>query len=81
MINCANPYILELNSLDGNSFVASQQVAELTREASVSELLESLGADCLEIRFNETPVWRRTPKDASRLEGSSLTTQNLARYV
>jgi hypothetical protein len=55
MTNCANPYILELNFLDGNSFVASQQVAELTREASVSELLESLGADCLEIRFNETP--------------------------
>ncbi|MCA9780727.1 MAG: hypothetical protein KC800_28595 [Candidatus Eremiobacteraeota bacterium] len=51
MTNCANPYILELNSLDGNSFIASQQVAELTREASVSELLESLGADCLEIRF------------------------------
>ena len=42
MTNCANPYILELNFLDGNSFVASQQVAELTREASVSELLESL---------------------------------------
>lgn len=54
MTNCANPYILELNFLDGNSFVASQQVADLTKEASISELLESLGADCLEIRFTET---------------------------
>lgn len=54
MNNCANPYVLELNSLDGNSFVASQQVADLTREASVSELLQSLGADCLEIRFTSS---------------------------
>lgn len=53
--NCANPYILELNQLDGNSFAASQQVVELTRDASVSELLESLDADCLEIRFTSTP--------------------------
>ena len=53
MTNCANPYVLELNMLDGNSFVASQQVADLAREASVSEILESLGADCLEIRFSQ----------------------------
>jgi hypothetical protein len=55
MTNCANPYILELNFLDGHSHIASQQVADLTREASVSELLESLGADCLEIRFTDNP--------------------------
>lgn len=55
MTNCSNPYIFEVNFLDGASYTAGRQVAELTREASVAELLESLGADCLEIRFVETP--------------------------
>jgi hypothetical protein len=55
MNNCANPYILELNFLDGNSFVASQRVADLAKDASIAELLETLGADCLEIRFSHHP--------------------------
>lgn len=55
MANCSNPFIIELHTGFGTSTASSEHLAELAREATIAELLESLGADCLEIRFTHAP--------------------------
>lgn len=51
MINFENCLVLELQPNCCTTVAPSAHLAELAREASVAELLQILGAECLEIRF------------------------------
>lgn len=51
MLQCKDPYIVEISSLNELENPGNFHLQEMARHASVAEILESLGADCLEIRF------------------------------
>lgn len=48
---CENAFVLDLRQPQGHACTRGEQLREQLEDVSISELLESLGADCLEIRF------------------------------
>lgn len=55
MEECSNPYILVLPQREFGSVASQRHFADLIAGVSVRELLDRLGADCFEIRFEEHP--------------------------